>query len=60
MPFLVYKPHVSITHPLAFQAEPNPLRILSAANATWDQKADTGTVDCEDWHFTRELQTAFL
>ena len=60
MPFLVYKPHVSTTHLPAHQAEPNSLRILSAVNATWDQTAYTRTADYEDWHFTRELQTASL
>lgn len=60
MPFLVYKLHVSTTHPPAHQAEPNSLRILSAANATWDQTAHTRTVDYEDWHFNRKLQTASL
>lgn len=38
MPFLVYKPHVSTTHPPAHEAELNSLRILSAVNGTWDQR----------------------
>lgn len=38
MPFLVYIPHVSTTHPTAHQAELNSLRILSAVNGTWDQR----------------------
>lgn len=60
MPSLVYKPHVSITHPPAHQAEMNSLRILFAVNATWDQTANMRDADYKDWHFTRELETAPL
>lgn len=60
MPFLVYKTHVSITPSPAHQAKPTSLGILSIVNATWDQTANIITADYEDWHFTRELQTASL
>lgn len=60
MSFLVYKTLVSIILSPAHQAEPNSFGILSMVNATWDQTANIVTADYEDWHFTRELQTASL